>query len=74
MCRALSLRRVQIHQRGGLFMLTVYGNDRVAVLAELSIQLVRQPTDSPLVPRTVNVYDQHSVYWPEWRLANRSAA
>jgi hypothetical protein len=55
-------------------MLTVYGNDRVAVLAELSIQLVRQPTDSPLVPRTVNVYDQHSVYWPEWRLANRSAA
>jgi hypothetical protein len=55
-------------------MLTVYDNDRVEVLADLPIQLVRQPPDSPLVPRTVNVYDRHSVYWPEWRLPNRSAA
>jgi hypothetical protein len=55
-------------------MLTVYGNDRVEVLADLSIQLVRQPTDSPFVPKTVNVHDRHSVYWPEWRLPNRSAA
>jgi hypothetical protein len=55
-------------------MLTVYGNDRVEVLADLSIQLVRQPTDSPFVPRTVNVYDRHSVYRPEWSLPNRSAA
>jgi hypothetical protein len=38
-------------------MLTVYSNDRVEVRADLSIQLVHQPTDSPLVPRTVNVYD-----------------
>ena len=55
-------------------MLTVYANDRVEVLADLPIQLLRQPTDSPFVPRTVNVYDQHSVYWPEWRFPNRSAA
>jgi hypothetical protein len=55
-------------------MLTVYDYDRVAVLADLPTQFVRQPTNSPLVPKTVNVYDQHSVYRPEWRLLNRSAA
>ena len=55
-------------------MLTVYDDDRVEVLADLPTQFVRQPTDSPLVPKTVNVHDQHSVYWPEWKLPNRSAA
>jgi hypothetical protein len=55
-------------------MLTVYVNDRVEVLADLPIQLVRQPTDSPFVPKTVNAYNRRSVYWPEWRLPNRSTA
>jgi hypothetical protein len=47
-------------------MLTVYANDRVEVLAYLPIQLVRQPIDLPFVPKTVNAYYRHSVYWPEW--------
>jgi hypothetical protein len=55
-------------------MLTVYNNDRVEVLADLLTQLVRQPTYSSFIPKAVNVYDRHSVYWPEWRLPNRSAA
>jgi hypothetical protein len=46
----------------------------VEVLADLPIQLLRQPTDSPFVPKTVNAYNRHSVSWPEWRLPNRSAA
>jgi hypothetical protein len=55
-------------------MLTVYANDRVEVLAYLPIQLVCQPIDLPFVPKTVNAYYRHLVYWPEWRLPNRSAA
>jgi hypothetical protein len=47
-------------------MLTVYDCNRVESLAGLLTQVVRQPTTSSFIPKTVNVLDQDSVYWPEW--------
>ena len=47
-------------------MLTVYVCNRVEILADLLAQLVRQPTNSSFSRKTINVFDQYSVYRPEW--------